>query len=117
MVGFARGSCDGNSGGIDELCVDPALQGSPLRYSNASVIEKDDFGVGRALVVRLIQELRKQGAQFFSNCIVAGVEERFYRSLGFRENRGHKVYIIDARDYVPRSQRIGRFPKQSNPRI
>ena len=111
LVGFARGLCDGTSGYIAELCVDPSLQGTRLRFSNASVIESDEKGVGRRLTNRLIQELRKQGAQFLSNYIVGGVEEPFYRALGFREDRGHKVYIIDERDYVPRSQRTGRFLK------
>lgn len=117
LVGFARGLCDGASGYIAELCVDPSLQGTRLRFSNASVIEKDEKGLGRRLAYRLIRELRKQGAQFLSNYIVEGVEESFYRALGFRENRGHKVYIIDERDYVPRSQRTGRFPKQSKRKI
>jgi ribosomal protein S18 acetylase RimI-like enzyme len=117
LVGFARGLCDGNSGYITELCVDPSFQSTRLRLSNASVIEKDEKGLGRRLADRLIRELRKQGAQFLSNYIIEGVEEPFYRALGFRENKGHKVYIIDERDYVPRSQRTGRFPRQSARRV
>jgi len=114
LVGFARGLCDGTAGFIAELCVDPALQGTRLHFANASVIEKDKDGLGKRLVTRLIQELRRQGAQFFSNYIIENVEERFYQSLGFRENRDHKVYIIDVRDYM--AQRTGTLPKQRRPR-
>lgn len=111
LVGFARGLFDGTAGHVAELCVDPELQGTGLRLRNASVIEKDDLGLGHELVRRLLKDLRKRGARFFTNYIVAGIEVPFYRGLGFRENKGHKVYAIDIREYVPRWQRFGRFPR------
>lgn len=116
LVGFARGLCDGTSGHVAELCVDPALQGPSLRFSNASVIEMDNSGVGRRMMEKLLQELRRRGARFISNYIISEVEEPFYERLGFGENTGHKVYIIDAREYVPRAQRIGRFPPRRSGR-
>ena len=116
LVGIARGLCDGTSGHVAELCVDPALQGSPLRFSNASVIERDEAGLGHILGERLLHELRRLGAQFVSGYVISGVEERFYRGLGFGENRGHKVFIIDAREYVAPSRRIGRFPGRTRRR-
>lgn len=111
LVGLTRGLFDGTAGHVVELCVDPELQGSGLRFRNASVIEKDDLGLGQELVRRLLKDLRKRGARFFTNYIVTGIEEPFYRRLGFRENKGHKVYAIDIREYVPQVQRIGRFPR------
>ena len=116
LVGFARGLCDGTSGHIAELCVDPAFQGPSLKFSNASVIEKDGSGLGRKLVEALLRDLRRQGAQFVSNYIISRIEEPFYERLGFGENLGHKVYIIDARQYVSHSQRIGRFPTRPSGR-
>lgn len=116
LVGIARGLCDGTGGHIAELCVDPALQGSPLRFSNASVIERDEAGRGHILGEQLLQELRRRGAQFVSGYVISGVEERFCRRLGFGESRGHKMFIIDAREYVAPSRRIGRFPGRTRRR-
>jgi ribosomal protein S18 acetylase RimI-like enzyme len=111
LVGFARGLCDGTAGYVAELCVDPAFQGAPLRHSNASVIERDRRGLGLWLGAALLEQLRKQGATFFSVYAIEGIEEPFYRSLGFEENTGHRMYYIDIRDYVPVSRRGGRLPR------
>lgn len=111
LVGIARGLCDGTAGFVAELCVDPVWQGRPNRRANASVIERDRYGVGRWLGFAVLSELRRQGASFFSSYAIDGVEERFYRSLGFEENRGHTLYHIDLRPYVPTVQRGGRFPR------
>jgi hypothetical protein len=115
LVGLARGFCDGNSGEVAELCVATEYQGKKLKLSNASVIERDDSGLGFLLGSALLREFRRRGAQFVSMYPVIGFEEKFAKSLGFGENPGMKVYVIDARSYVPRSQRIGHFPK-SKPR-
>lgn len=116
LVGFARGLCDGTAGYVAELCVDPALQGHPNRHANASVVERDRSGLGLSLGTALLKELRKLGATFFSVYLIAGIEERFYRSLGFEENTGHKVYYIDIRPYVPKSRRGGRLPRLARAR-
>ena len=110
LVGFARGLCDGLAGYVAELCVDPALQGRSTRHSNASLIEGDTAGLGRWLGASLLVELRKLGASFFSVYAVDGVEDTFYKSLGFEENTGHTMYYIDTRAYVPRRKRGGSFP-------
>lgn len=110
LVGLARALCDGTTAYVVELCVDPAFQGLPLHHSNASVIERDRSGVGRWLGAALLRELRKQGATFFSVYAIEGIEERFYKSLGFEENVGHKMYYIDLRDYVSKAKRGGKLP-------
>ena len=49
---------------------------------------------------RLLNELEAMGASFITCYIVADCEERFYQSLGLRENEGHLVYCRDKRPYV-----------------
>ena len=49
----------------------------------------------------LLKELRKRGCYFFSVIVPGKYQHEFYESIGFRENKGHKQYIIDARPYVP----------------
>ncbi len=100
LVGIARAMFDGLSAAVMEFCLDLELQGDNLKYSNGSLIEKDDFGIGQKIGKMLISELRKMGATFIDTYIVENCEEKFYKSLGFGENTGHLVYCIDERPYV-----------------
>jgi hypothetical protein len=101
LVGFSRALFDGLSGYIVELCVDLECQGGTPRFGNGSLIESDDKGVGRAMGEALIGELFAMGAFFISaGEVLAGVEEDFYRSLGFALNEDSLEYIIDRRPYV-----------------
>jgi predicted N-acetyltransferase YhbS len=84
-----------------EFSLDLRYQGGG-KYANGSPVEDDSSGVGRRLGERLLCELEALGASFITGYIVAGCEERFYQSLGFRENEGHVVYYIDKRHYVKR---------------
>jgi hypothetical protein len=71
-----------------------------LKYENGSLIEKDDFGIGKKMGDMLVGELRSMGADFISLYIVENCEENFYRSIGLKQNTGHLVYYIDERPYV-----------------
>jgi hypothetical protein len=102
LVGIARAMFDGREAQLVELCVAREVQGGTLRLANGSLIEHDEQGVGRRLGRVMLDELWRRGAQFIATYIVQGVEESFYASLGFEENSGHRVYIIDRRPYVAR---------------
>ena len=67
---------------------------------NDDQCQADNSGVGRRLGERLLNELEAMGASFITCYIVADCEERFYQSLGLRENEGHLVYCRDKRPYV-----------------
>jgi hypothetical protein len=100
LVGLARATFDGLAAHVMEFSLDLRCQGGEPRHANGSLVEADDSGVGRRLGGRLLSELEAMGASFITGYVVAGCEERFYRSLGFRENEGHLVYYIDKRPYV-----------------
>lgn len=100
LVGIARAMFDGLSAVIMEFCLERELQGENLEYSNGSLIEENKFEVGKRMGELLINELRNMGATFISLDIVKDCEERFYKSMGFRENCGHLSYYIDERPYV-----------------
>ncbi|MBS3985930.1 MAG: hypothetical protein KGZ66_10085 [Selenomonadales bacterium] len=100
LVGIARAMFDGLSADIGEFCLENTLQGEGLVYQNGSLMEKDLQGVGKAMGEVLLAELMRMGATFISCYLVGNCEERFYESLGFRENTGHKVYVIDKRPYI-----------------
>jgi hypothetical protein len=100
LVGLARAVDDGLAAHIMEFSVDLRFQGEGGKHKNGSLIESDRSGLGRLLGRRLLDELYAKGATFITGYIVAGCEEEFYRSLGFRENAGHLVYHIDKRAYV-----------------
>jgi len=99
LVGLARATFDGLSAHVMEFSLDLRWQGK-TRYENGSLIESDPEGLGRALGRRLLAELQRLGCTFVSGYIVRGCEEEFYQSMGFRENEGHAVFIIDQRPYV-----------------
>jgi hypothetical protein len=101
LVGIARATTDGLSAHVMEFSLDLRYQGGG-KYANGSLVEADGSGVGRRLGERLLRELEALGASFITCYIVAGCEEQFYQSLGFRENEGHLVYCIDKRPYVAR---------------
>ena len=103
LVGIARAMFDGREAQLVEFCVARTVQGGPLRHANGSLIEHDASGVGRALGHVLLDELWRRGAQFVATYIVQGVEEAFYTTLGFEDNTGHRVYVIDRRPYADRS--------------
>lgn len=100
LVGLARAVFDGLSAHVMEFSLDLRFQEGEPMYANGSLIEADNSGVGRRLGERLLNELEAMGASFITCCIVAGCEEQFYQSIGFRENEGHLVYCIDKRPYV-----------------
>jgi len=100
LVGLARATFDGLSAHVMEFSLDLRLQGGDPRRANGSLIEADNSGVGRRLGERLLNELEAMGVSFITCYIVADCEERFYQSLGFRENEGHLVYYIDKRPYI-----------------
>jgi hypothetical protein len=100
LVGLARAVFDGLSAHVMEFSLDLRLQGGDPKYTNGSLIEADNSGIGRRLGERLLNEMEAMGASFITCYIVADCEERFYQSLGFRENEGHLVYCRDKRPYV-----------------
>ncbi len=100
LVGIARAMFDGLSADIPEFCLENRLQGEGLVYENGSLLEQDLQGVGKAMGEALLAELMRMGATFISCYLVGNCEERFYESLGFRENTGHKAYVIDKRPYT-----------------
>jgi hypothetical protein len=102
LVGIARAMFDGREAQLVEFCIAREVQGGSLRVGNGSLIEQDEAGVGRALGRVMLDELWRRGAQFIATYIVQGVEEPFYSSLGFVDNSGHRVYIIDRRPYLAR---------------
>ena len=101
LIALARASFDGLSASIDEFCIATAWQGPDLVYANGSLIEKDDFGVGKRVGEALLGELERMGADFISTTCLEDVEEAFYAGLGLRHNPHSLEYIIDRRPYVP----------------
>jgi len=99
IVALARATFDGLSACVMEFSLDLRWQGE-TQYGNGSLLESDPKGLGAAIGNCLLDELRQRGCRFISCSIVAGAEEAFYRSIGFRENEGHLVYYIDERPYV-----------------
>ena len=102
IVGLARATFDGSAAHIMELSLALDRQG-PTRHNNGSLIEADPSGLGAEVSRRLLAELRSRGCDFVSCYIVAGCEEPFYSSIGFRENEGHLAYCVDERPYVSRA--------------
>ena len=100
LVGIVRTLFDGLSASIAEFCLECELQGDELKYENGSLIEKDDFGIGKKMGMLLFTELKKAGNTFTSVYIVENCEEEFYSSINLSENVGHKVYYQDERSYV-----------------
>jgi len=100
LIALARASFDGLAASIDEFCVATAWQGPDLVYGNGSLIERDDFGVGKRVGEVLLAELERMGADFVSVTCLGGMEEEFYRGLGLRLNPHSVEYIIDRRPYV-----------------
>jgi len=100
LVGMARAMFDGLTAEIVEFCLALELQGKGLEYDNGSIIEKDEFTVGKQLGETIVEELYRMGAFFISAVVFEEVEKDFYESLGFKRNEGHINYIIDKRPYV-----------------
>ncbi|MCI4351115.1 MAG: hypothetical protein L3K15_06355 [Thermoplasmata archaeon] len=100
LVAFGRAMFDGREAQVVEFCVARDVQGGELRFQNGSLIERDDLGIGHATARVLLEELWRRGAQFVATYIVEGSEEPFYAALGFQDNPGHRVFIIDRRPYV-----------------
>ncbi|MDR7857889.1 hypothetical protein [Tissierella sp.] len=100
LVGIARAMFDGLVAEIVEFCLSLELQGKGLEYDNGSIIEKDEFTVGKQLGEAIITELNRMGAFFVSAIVFEEVEKEFFESVGFKKNVGHINYIIDRRPYV-----------------
>jgi len=100
LIALARASFDGLAASIDEFCLATAWQGPDLVYANGSLIERDDFGVGKRVGEMLLAELERMGADFVSTNCLEGVEEEFYKVLGLRLNPHSVEYIIDRRPHV-----------------
>ncbi|MEI6503721.1 MAG: hypothetical protein WCP21_22150 [Armatimonadota bacterium] len=100
LVAIARAMFDGLSADLAEFCLALELQGTGLIYDNGSLIEKDDFGVGKRVGEVLLRELQSMGADFISTTCLEDVEERFYAGLGLRHNPYSLEYILDRRPYV-----------------
>jgi len=101
LVALARATFDGLGADIVELSVDLRWQGS-TRHETGALVESDPYGLGAAVAGRLLEELERLGVSFISACVVEGVEEEFYKSIGLVENVGHRVYCRDRRPYVVR---------------
>lgn len=99
LVGVARATFDGLAAAIMELSLALALQGANA-HANGSLVETDPHGVGRRLGEALLHELRRQGCEFVTVYPVEGIEEDFYRTLGFSPNLGHAAYHLDERPYA-----------------
>jgi hypothetical protein len=101
LVGLVRAMFDGLSAQIVEFCLATKYQGEGLQFANGSLIERDPTGLGKRLGEMAVKELLAMGAFFISATqVLAGVEEEFYRSLGFGLNEGSLEYIVDQRPYV-----------------
>ena len=97
LVGLVRACFDGLSATIMEFSLDLSLQGN-TPHRNGSLIEADSEGVGQELAKALHVHLRTLG-NTFTDVSAADFEEPFYRSAGFAENIGHRVFYIDERPY------------------
>lgn len=104
LVGLARATFDGLSAAIMEFALDLRWQ---TCGGNGSLMEGDAFGLGARLGRALLAELERLGSTFVSAYVARGVEEAFYEALGFEENSGHAVYVVDRRPYVRRSGERG----------
>ncbi len=100
LAGIARAMFDGLVAEVVEFCLALELQGKGLRYDNGSLIEKDEFTIGKQLGETIIAELYRMGAFFISAVAFEEVEKEFFESVGFKKNEGHINYIIDRRPYV-----------------
>lgn len=98
LIGLARATFDGLAAHVMEFSLD--LRWQRQGHDNGSLVPSDPQGLGQQIGRRLLTELRTRGCDFVTGYIVAGCEESFYSSLGFRENVGHLVYYIDERPYV-----------------
>ena len=98
LVGLARACFDGLSSAIMEFSLDLTLQGD-TPHRNGSLVEADPSGVGRRMAELLVDHLRSIGNTFTST-YVADFESPFYDSIGFTENKGHRVYYLEGRPYV-----------------
>ena len=104
LIGFVRALHDGLHGDIVEFSLD-------LRYQDRNeneigcFIDSDPYGIASDMGKALLRELRSRGCYFFSVIVHGQYQPEFYESIGFRENEGHKEYIIDARPYVPDGDR------------
>ncbi|MCA1694791.1 MAG: hypothetical protein LC749_08690 [Actinobacteria bacterium] len=103
LVGLARATFDGLSAAIMEFSLDVRYQGRGAD-TNGSLMEGDPFAVGARLGNALLGELERLGSTFVSSDIFGRAEKLFYTSIGFTENEGHLVYIIDQRPYVQRKE-------------
>ena len=99
LIGIVRAVTDGLSAAIMEFSIDVRYQTSSSRYRNGSVLESDPQGLANRLGEAMLAELRRRGVDFVSCAIVQQCEEAIYERLGFRENVGHRVFIIDDRPY------------------
>jgi hypothetical protein len=99
LVGIARATFDGLTAAVMEMSLACELQGKDLVHQNASLIEKDESGVGLELGRVFVDELLKLGASFIF-VTIEPCEAGFYRSIGFKENAGQISCFIDRRPYV-----------------
>jgi len=100
IVAIARAMFDGLAAEVMEFCVALEWQGTDLEHGNGSLIEKDDFGVGKRVGEALLAELERMGAFFVSVSCLQDVEEGFYSGLALRHNPHSLEYILDRRPYV-----------------
>jgi hypothetical protein len=99
LIGFARALFDGLSATIVEFCLDLRFQGSN-GARNGCFVDSDPHGIARRMAKGLLRELRRRGCRFFSITVWSAGEQAFYRTLGFKENKGAKEFVIDERPYV-----------------
>ena len=99
LVGILRVLHDGLTALIVEFGLELALQGVDENECGF-LIKGDKHGVAKRMGEMMMQELTQRGIDFVSFCVVEGVEEDFFRSLGLSENPGHKEYIWDNRPGV-----------------
>jgi hypothetical protein len=107
LVGIVRAAFDGVVAHLWEFSLAIELQGDPP-HRNGSLMEDDVHGVGARMATVLLDHLRARGCTFVTT-YGADFEQRFFETVGFAENVGHKVYYVEERPYV-----IGRNPDEGS---
>lgn len=90
LVGIARGVTDGLNGYLAECKLDPSLQGPACVTKTDGRIEHDSDGVAREMAIRVVNELKSDGADRIQ-VLAYGTEVDFCEELGFRRESGMVV--------------------------
>jgi GNAT superfamily N-acetyltransferase len=104
LIGFGRALFDGLSATIVEFSLDLRFQ-DVNELQNGCFVDSDPHGIAKRMAEALLTQLRRLGCYFFSIGVWSAGEQRFYGSLGFRENTGAKEFVIDERPYVKEGNR------------